>query len=480
MLHDDGCTPHALSSHRESERSSVVHGRRTEVDALVREAEEHSEHRSDCRGGFVEQLTDEWFGDALGLTRRSRRIQHVEAGNSIRQRVCGLRYHGILVALITSNGAVEHETKPDVGSRGKDFCCLIGLVFRGDERLRPAIVDDVGKFLTGESRRCSGIDQTREVATPQDFQIAIVVLQAQRNVVAWLKTDASEQLGESVGGVVQLLESLGVSGAGHDEGCFVRCRKGMNSDVHGPESSAGTLGHVESTGDSSSALLQHFEELVTSGPTFALDEAFFTIAAHLHRGVTVLDQLVRLDEIASQVTSPTVEGVVRHLFGGENPFRGNHMDYYDPLNSLLDAVLDRRLGIPISLSVLTIEVGRRIGVHFSGVAMPGHFLVGVAAELGRIPDLFVDPFHGGTIFDIEGCRELFLRIAGRQAEFDPRFVAAVHPLAILDRALSNLKALYSSSQDLGSLRRVMALRARIPGIGKVEADEFRRLMAPLN
>lgn len=254
----------------------------------------------------------------------------------------------------------------------------------------------------------------------------------------------------------------------------------MNSDVHADESSAGTLVDVESTGDSCSAHLDHFEELVASGSTLPLDEAFFTIAAALRSGVIVFDQLVRLDEIASEVASPTIEGVSRHLFGSATPFRGDKSNYYDPLNSLLDAVLDRRLGIPISLSVLTIEVGRRLGLHLSGISMPGHFLVGSAAEFGRIPDLFMDPFHGGAIFDIEGCRQLFVQIVGRQAEFEPRFVAAVHPLAILDRSLSNLKAIYSSSQDLRGLRTVMALRSRLPGIGSVEADEFRQMMAPLN
>ena len=254
----------------------------------------------------------------------------------------------------------------------------------------------------------------------------------------------------------------------------------MNSDVHADESSAGTLVDVESSGDSRSAHLEHFEEMVAAGATLPLDEAFFTISAALRSGVAVLDQLVRLDEIASEVESPTIEGVVRHLFSGELPFRGNTNDYYDPLNSLLDAVLDRRLGIPISLSVLTIEIGRRLGVQLSGVAMPGHFLVGSAVEFGKVPDRFIDPFHGGAMFDIDGCRQLFTEVVGRQADFDPRFVAAVHPLAILDRALSNLKALYSSTQDLQNLRTVMALRARIPGIGSVEADEFRQMMAPLN
>lgn len=249
--------------------------------------------------------------------------------------------------------------------------------------------------------------------------------------------------------------------------------------MHGPKSSAGTLSVVESSGNRRSQYLQKFSSLVDAGETMALDEAMLNISATISGDLDVVEYLVRIDELASEVASPTVEGIARHLFTGDRAFIGNTHDYYDPANSLLDQVLDRRLGIPISLSVLMIEVGRRLGVRLCGVGMPGHFLVGTHAPIGKIPDAFVDPFHSGSLLDIEGCRDVFRKAAGNSAPFDERFLAALHPMAILDRATSNLKSIYQSDES-GALRWVMALRSRLPGLGRVEHDEFLRVMAPFN
>ena len=269
----------------------------------------------------------------------------------------------------------------------------------------------------------------------------------------------------------------------------------MNSDVHGANSSAGTLGEVESSKGRRSELLQGFQSLVSTGSDLPLDELFLTVSALIKtpsedrrpaiRSNTaqppdVLENLVLLDELASQISSPTLEGIARHLFSGETRFRGNREDYYQPANSFLDDVLRRRVGIPITLSVVMIEVARRLGVRLSGVGMPGHFLVGAYAPIGKIPDVFIDPFHGGDVLDAEGCRRLFRTVTGSASNFDTRFLAALHPIAIVERALGNLKGIFEASESILELRSVMSLRSRLPGFSGAEREEFRRLMAPLN
>ena len=96
-----------------------------------------------------------------------------------------------------------------------------------------------------------------------------------------------------------------------------------------------------------------------------------------------------------------VEKINRVLFDGEG-FCGNKEDYYDPRNSYLNEVLDRRTGIPITLSVLYMEIGNRLGLRIDGVGMPGHFLTKFFHD-GRY--VFIDPFNRGETLDERGCRE---------------------------------------------------------------------------
>ena len=141
-----------------------------------------------------------------------------------------------------------------------------------------------------------------------------------------------------------------------------------------------------------------------------LDELAFLIAAHAHPDLDVADQLARLDELAAQVNDPTLDGLRRLLFR-DLGFAGNEEDYYDPRNSYLDDVLDRRTGIPISLAVVMLEVGRRIGVPLSGVSMPGHFLIRDKVD----PEVFVDPFARGLLLDRRGCQLRFHGVHGVDA-----------------------------------------------------------------
>jgi len=223
-----------------------------------------------------------------------------------------------------------------------------------------------------------------------------------------------------------------------------------------------------------------FAEMVRDGGEIPLDRAAFLLSASLGGpGIDVERQMDRLDELAAGVEESTVEGLVGHLFAGSRPFVGDRNDYRNPDNSRLDRVVDRRRGIPITLSVLMIEVGRRCGLRLVGVGMPGHFLVGVPGPTDRVRR-FVDPFGGGRSLDEDGCADLMRSIAGAGVGFDRRWLAPTHPMAIIERMLNNLKGIHLASGDVDALRKVMALRASIPGLGRAESDEFSRLMAPLN
>lgn len=218
------------------------------------------------------------------------------------------------------------------------------------------------------------------------------------------------------------------------------------------------------------------------GNDLPLDEACAIIGVALSPseriGVTEVVQL--LDALAEEVEEPSVDALIATLFSGARPFRGNRQDYYSPLNSFLHRVVENRSGIPITLSVVVIEVGRRLGIDLSGVGMPAHFIVGLTPKTGLVPELFIDPFHGGQVMDVDQCRSLFHRIVGDRQPFDPLFLAVTPSLGILERMLNNLKTIYGASGDVRSLRTVMMLRSRLPGIGAVEVEEFRRLMAPFN
>lgn len=236
------------------------------------------------------------------------------------------------------------------------------------------------------------------------------------------------------------------------------------------------------SGSPSSALIERFSHLVEMGSTLPLDETTLVIAAALapQDHVDIDHNLELLDQLAASVPDASVAALSWTLFAGTRAFIGNRQDYYAAANSLLHRVLADRRGIPISLSVLAIEVGRRCGLALSGVGMPAHFIVGVTPDQGLVPETFIDPFHAGVVLDRAGCRDLFHRVVGAHQPFDLRLLAITPGLGIIERMLNNLKIIYDRQGDAVSLRTVMILRSRLPGIGAAEADERLRSMAPFN
>ena len=203
-----------------------------------------------------------------------------------------------------------------------------------------------------------------------------------------------------------------------------------------------------------------------------LDEAAVLIGAHAAPGIDVGEQLARLDDLARTCPTPTLDGLCRHLFD-DLGFAGNRDAYLDPRNSYLHEVLDRRTGIPISLSVVTLEVGRRLGVPLAGVGMPSHFLVRHLAE----PATFLDPFDGGVRLSEADCESIFRGLGGT-GTWVPAYLDPVGPRVILTRMLANLQGIFMP-RDLRSASWVVRLRLLIPGLELRERVALARALGSL-
>jgi regulator of sirC expression with transglutaminase-like and TPR domain len=205
-------------------------------------------------------------------------------------------------------------------------------------------------------------------------------------------------------------------------------------------------------------------DLVTGALLIAKDEY---PALDLHHERARIDELAaplgRLDglEAAEQAAL-----VAERMFA-ECGFRGNDDDYYDPKNSFLNTVLDRKLGIPITLSLVYIEIARRAGVPASGVAFPGHFLVRIETETGE--PLLVDPFGAGRVVG----RAMLASLIGRDLRA-PRpsraLTAPASPRAVLLRMLGNLKGIYAAR---GELSRLLLVISRMLELSPDSANDVR-------
>jgi len=203
---------------------------------------------------------------------------------------------------------------------------------------------------------------------------------------------------------------------------------------------------------------QYFAKLVSQGEAdIPLDECAFLIATHAHGELVIEQELARLDRLAEQVPSSDLDGVLKHLFS-DLGFKGDQSNYYDPRNSYLSDVLDRRRGIPISLSALTMEVSKRVGVMLDGVSMPGHFLLRDKSE----PPIFIDPFHAGNVLGVSECQDLYYRTTLGHREFCDEFLKPVGTVAILERMLANLSAIHYYKVDFDEMRWVCDLMSALP------------------
>jgi regulator of sirC expression with transglutaminase-like and TPR domain len=195
---------------------------------------------------------------------------------------------------------------------------------------------------------------------------------------------------------------------------------------------------------------------VVSGPEEAIDlaEAALLVATHAYPDLDVAHHLARIGELAKTLQSriqpdsgpsQRILALNEYLFA-ELGFAANEEDYYDPRNSCLNEVLDRRVGIPITLSLLYMELGGRIGLALQGVSFPGHFLVKCALPEGTV---VLDPYSGGISLGVADLQKHLREV--RDGEVSDAIVAGMLGAAgrkeIILRLLRNLKAIYLRNQQ---------------------------------
>jgi regulator of sirC expression with transglutaminase-like and TPR domain len=209
--------------------------------------------------------------------------------------------------------------------------------------------------------------------------------------------------------------------------------------------------------------------MLTAREPIPLARAALLIAKEEYADLDVekcLDQIAALTQEAEPIVragDDTIEKIqlLSEFLFGQKGFEGNRESFGDPRNSFLNDVLERRLGIPITLSVLYIEIGRRLGLNLFGVSFPTHFLVKAVDQRG---ELIVDPFNGGAILGIDEIKARLTQIYGQPIELNPAMLRAVGARHILCRMLRNLKNIYSSGADwarsLAALDRILLLEPR--------------------
>ncbi len=142
-------------------------------------------------------------------------------------------------------------------------------------------------------------------------------------------------------------------------------------------------------------------------------------------------------------------------------FRGNRSNYQDPLNSFLNEVMDRRAGIPITLSILYIDIATRLGIPAYGIGLPGHFIVGIH---DKESDIWLDPFHEGRILDLSDCADLIRFSTGYEGPLEASWFEPIPALAILARILGNLRSAYVGSRSWPQAAEVIQLLRQVqPG-----------------
>ena len=204
------------------------------------------------------------------------------------------------------------------------------------------------------------------------------------------------------------------------------------------------------------------DALTNDSSTTTLDLAALELASVEFPRLEPETSLSRLEILAAEVDAglpPHATGLefikaANHLLFDTQLFRGNEDDYYDPRNSCLNSVLSRRLGIPISLSVVYIELARRLSRPVYGVGLPGHFIVVYQDSGSRY---WIDPFHHGRILSFGDCCSLARQTAGVDVRANPAVLAPVSNRQILVRMLSNLKAVYLRGHAFDKARKVLDL-----------------------
>lgn len=207
-----------------------------------------------------------------------------------------------------------------------------------------------------------------------------------------------------------------------------------------------------------------------------LDRAALELAALEFPGLDIEPFLGILDSYAIELAGrlpdpcdgPAFVSAANRYFFTDLGFAGNAGDYYNPLNSCLNAVISSRTGIPITLSLIYMEVARRLAKPVYGIGLPGHFLVQFDDGLFST---FIDPFHGGTLLDRDACFRLAREVAGFNVPSDPALLTPSSKRQILSRIINNLRAIYFSRRWH---TKALALLNLLLDVDPVAAGEYKQ------
>jgi regulator of sirC expression with transglutaminase-like and TPR domain len=215
-----------------------------------------------------------------------------------------------------------------------------------------------------------------------------------------------------------------------------------------------------------------------------LDRACLLVSSVFEKSTAVETGLAQLDDLAEMATrraggatdSYAITGALLAALFQDAGFRGNERNYNDPRNSLVASVLERRIGIPITLSIVLMETARRLGVQLSGVGLPGHFVVAFPDATSK---LFIDTFDRGRIIDTADC----VRLVDKQPvriTWTERFLEPVPPRAILKRVLLNLKNALSQGKNYASALTAIELQLALDPSDPTELRDRGILFARLH
>lgn len=205
-----------------------------------------------------------------------------------------------------------------------------------------------------------------------------------------------------------------------------------------------------------------------------LSRASLLIAQTEYPDLDLSRYLRLIEDLGDRVRTYTLDDSVmapihtlNHILFDEEGFRGNEEEYYDPRNSYLNDVIDRKVGIPITLSVLYMEVARHAGLNVKGVSFPGHFIVKHQTPEGP---LYVDPFYGGMALEKEHLAQRLRLAGGGIMPFRDHHLAACTDAQIVSRILNNLKGIYASRRNYD---RVLAIIQMLIDVSPWDLDEIR-------
>jgi regulator of sirC expression with transglutaminase-like and TPR domain len=214
-----------------------------------------------------------------------------------------------------------------------------------------------------------------------------------------------------------------------------------------------------------------FARLLRREPRSDVVRIALEIARDAYPELDIGHYLGKIDALAGRVRDRCPAGAKpRSLLGQiswvlfvEEAFEGNTEDYYDPRNSYLNQVIDRKTGIPITLSMLYASVAARVGLEMAGVSLPAHFMLRVDSGDATT---FVDPFHAGALLDRKGCERRIAQVVGRPVVLSEVQLAPCGPDQVVARLLRNLKMIYLEQRDYATalpvLRRLAALSPHDP------------------